>query len=92
MMPSMKLGLIIGLLAIVGCSSPDPSPPVIVVPGPSADLACGDVDIRCNCNYTSAYPGLVTNAPRCSSGEHIFETCGGCSYGSYAWETRCYCR
>ena len=53
---------------------------------------CGDEAISCNCNYTSAVPGVVTPTRLCNSGYHRFLRCQGfCPGGGTPWATVCEC-
>lgn len=60
-------------------------------PGEEIEYPCDSVNIPCNCNYTSAYEGMIASAPICEGGQHIYLTCGYCNGGGYAWYTQCYC-
>ncbi len=70
--------------------SPSPTSTGTTNPPPSG-LACGVIDIQCNCLYTSAYPGAVTSTSLCQSGRHQFFACTGSCGGGVPWGTVCYC-
>lgn len=52
---------------------------------------CWEEAIECNCNSTYAQPGYVEQNIECESGAHIYDVCGQCANGAYAWYTACYC-
>lgn len=76
--------------------TPDPSgvgqQPDGGYPTGTSGYSCGIVDISCNCSGTTAYPNEIVATKLCSSGYHIFQTCGYCQGGGYAWLTKCYCQ
>lgn len=98
----MKLSLIVASVVLSACTinMPDPAPQPSPgggssvgqdPPAQSQKVACGEVLTQCNCDRTQAYPGLVAQASKCESGFQIYDTCGYCGTGGYAWYSACYC-
>lgn len=52
---------------------------------------CGQVVKPCNCDWTPAYPGMLSKNNVCESDWEQYFACSGVCNAGYPWGTKCYC-